>query len=343
MPGMYDTYELNRTVERLRTVPTLFLDTFFPEVSLSEKEEIYFDIVDNKPRIAPFVHPLREGRVVETEGYDTKSFKPAYIKDKRIHDPFKAIKRRAGEAIGGTLTQDQRMQLNLLTDLQSQRDMLTRRLEIMAAEAIRLGRQTVVGDGINAVVNFGRDAALTVALTTTDRWNDAGQTRQTDFFETWNQLILDRSGVNATVIIMDVGAWNLLKRDTRLDKLLDRNYRGSNATVDMEPRFRVEGAQYKGRLGDYELWVYSHPFIDPATGLMTNIMPANTVIMASPTGVEGVRHFGAIMDLKAGLQPREQFVKSWEQEDPSVRFLLSQSAPLMVPYRTNATLVATVV
>jgi hypothetical protein len=66
-----------------------------------------------------------------------------------------------------------------------------------------------------------------------------------------------------------------------------------------------------------------------------------TVLVGS-TGIDGVRHFGAIRDLKAGIQARQYFVKSWEEEDPSRRFLLMQSAPLLVPYRPNAVLSATV-
>ena len=36
------------------------------------------------------------------------------------------------------------------------------------------------------------------------------------------------------------------------------------------------------------------------------------------------------------------FTKSWLEEDPSVRWLLLQSAPLVVPYRPNAVLCATI-
>jgi hypothetical protein len=89
------------------------------------------------------------------------------------------------------------------------------------------------------------------------------------------------------------------------------------------------------------LYTYSGTYTDPEDGVVKHILPANTVLVGSP-GVEGVRHFGAIRDLKAGIQARQYFVKSWEVEDPSRRFLLMQSAPLLVPYRPNAVLSATV-
>ena len=338
---IYSTAYLSRVVARLRPVPTFFLDMFFPEVITSEKEEIYFDVIDSKPRLAPFVHPLREGKLVEDEGYATKSFKPAYIKDKRIFNALKALKRRAGEDFTGSMTAEQRLQMNLIEALQNQKNILTRRMEVMAAEAIRAGTQTIVGDGINATVSYGRDASLSVTLTSTAKWDDNANTSQSNNFEDWSAILLEKSGFGGTDIVMDAKAWKLLKRDANFAKLLDRNYKGGDGTtLDMNPRAKVEGVQFKGVLGDFMVWVYNHPYVNDS-GSTVNVMPDNTVIMVDRRGVEGVRHFGAILDV-SNLVATEQYVKSWEEEDPSARFLLSQSAPLLVPYRTNATLVATV-
>ena len=58
--------------------------------------------------------------------------------------------------------------------------------------------------------------------------------------------------------------------------------------------------------------------------------------------IEGVRHYGAIKDEKAGFQALDYFQKSWTVEDPAARILLLQSAPLVVPYRVNACLAAKV-
>jgi hypothetical protein len=65
------------------------------------------------------------------------------------------------------------------------------------------------------------------------------------------------------------------------------------------------------------------------------MLPAHTVLLTS-TEMEGTRCFGAIQDEEAGIQAREVFTKSWLEKDPSVRYLLTQTAPLTVPYRVNA-------
>lgn len=84
---IFSTHVLTKVVENLKTPPSFLLDMFFSQELRSDTEEIYFDTQESKPRISPFVSPLMPGKVVEHEGYQTKSFKPAYVKDKRRFTP----------------------------------------------------------------------------------------------------------------------------------------------------------------------------------------------------------------------------------------------------------------
>jgi hypothetical protein len=94
-------------------------------------------------RLAPFVAPIVAGKVVQSLGYETKTFKPAYVKDKRVFDASRPFKRALGERIGGELAPAQRLQLMLAADLSDQLAMLARRQEVMAVEALLTGRVTV--------------------------------------------------------------------------------------------------------------------------------------------------------------------------------------------------------
>lgn len=171
---IFSTNVLAKVVERLHTPSSFLLDTFFPNVQTSDKEEIFFDVTDSKPRISPFVSPLLPGKVVDSGGYQTKSFKPAYVKDKRRFDANIPYKRVAGEIIGGSLSPSQRYERALATTLTDQLENLTRREEVMAAEILRTGQVVVSGDGYpSTTVNFGRDAALTKALTGSATWETA--------------------------------------------------------------------------------------------------------------------------------------------------------------------------
>jgi hypothetical protein len=93
---VFNTAFLIAVVEDLKLPQSWLLDRYFPTVVQSDTEEIKFDVKGGKRRIAPFVSPLLEGKLVESLGYTTKTFKPAYIKDKRVFDSEQPLKRAAG-------------------------------------------------------------------------------------------------------------------------------------------------------------------------------------------------------------------------------------------------------
>ena len=124
---IFNTHVLSKVVEKLDRPSSFLLDVFFGQEQTEEMEEIHFDIDQSKPRLTPFVSPLVAGKVVDDEGFTTKSFKPAYAKDKRRFDTNRPFKRSIGEKIGGTLSPQQRLDANLSRTLTKQLENLTRR------------------------------------------------------------------------------------------------------------------------------------------------------------------------------------------------------------------------
>ncbi len=339
---IFSTHVLAKVVENLPTPASFLLDTFFPNVQTSDKEEIFFDVTDSKPRITPFVSPLLPGKVVDGNGYQTKSFKPAYVKDKRRFDANIPYKRTAGETIGGSLSPAQRYERALATTLQDQLDNLTRREEVMAAEILRTGQVIVSGDGYPAnTVSFGRDAALTKALTGSNTWSTSGS-KPLDNLEDWAADIQNKSGTVAKTVVMDPDAWKIFRANASVEKYLDYR-RGTSNTLNADPFMRGKDskARYVGSIGDFDIFVYNDSYINDQ-GVLTNLFPSKTVILGAKDGLEGTRCYGAIHDEKANWTASRYFTKSWVEEDPSVRWLLLQSAPLVVPYRPNACLCATI-
>jgi hypothetical protein len=341
---IYSPAVLNRVVQDLKStvISPFLLNRFFGEVSLSTNSDtIYFDTLVGKPRLAPFVLPTVEGQIVESLGYVTNSFKPAYIKDKRVHEAGKAVKRAPGMPIGAPLSTAQIAALNLAADSEDQIQMVDRRLEVMAAEVLRTGKVTVTGEKYpTTVVDFGRDAALTVTLTSTARWNDAAPT-PVDNLETWAGLIRDKSGSAAVDVIMANNVFSVFRKDDDVKELLDKNKNLSPRTnLDGGPTAPIRGAQYKGQVGDFDIWVYADSYVDE-NGAGQKYLPDDYLLMVGPE-LEGVRHFGQIKDEEAGYQALDYYQKSWIQPDPSIRYLMLQSAPLVVPYRVNASLSAKV-
>ena len=92
--GIYDTgtmMEVQRSPLLAPEVKAFWLK-WFPRTYLSPDQKIYFDEIDtNERRLAPFVAPNVQGRVLRDKGFSTKSFRPAYVKPKHVVDPTRAM------------------------------------------------------------------------------------------------------------------------------------------------------------------------------------------------------------------------------------------------------------
>jgi Phage major capsid protein E len=102
-----------------------------------------------------------------------------------------------------------------------------------------------------------------------------------------------------------------------------------------------QGGTFMGRIDGMNHFVYVDYYIDPLDNTEKAFLPDGTVMLLTPQ-IEGTRAFGAIEDEDAGFQSLSHFPKSWKEDDPSARYLMMQSAPLIVPTRVNASFSATV-
>ena len=333
--NLYTTAMMVAIVQELISTPAWLLDRYFTYEVRSRTEEIHFDKISRKRRIAPFVSPLVEGKLMQSQGFKTDTFKPAYIKPKTPIDPSRAIKRIAGERIGGELSPMQREQLILAMELADHVDMINTRLEVMAIEELQTGKVTISGEKYpTVVVDFGRDAALTpTALSSTARWGQSAAA-PLDNLQTWAGLTLNASGAATRDVIMGVDVWNVFRKDPEVKAELAL-YRG-NSTMTQDAVF-TNGGVFMGTIQGFNIFVYSNVYEDDA-GSPVNMWGTNKVVMTSKDDLFGVRAFGAIRDEEAGYQALPYFPKSWVEKDPSQRILLTQSAPLLVPERVNASL-----
>ena len=339
--SLYDTRVLVAVIPHLLTSTMFFSSRYFGNVIESEEEEIEVDLMIGARRMAPFVSPLVQGKIVENQTYQTRTFKPAYIKDKRRFDPTRPLKRRAGERVGGgEMSPGQRERAAINETLQDQLEMVERRLEWMAVQALLGGTVTVSGEGYApVVVDFQRDANNTVALVGAARWGEAGVSPGQDI-EAWCLQVLQSSGVVVEDIVMTNDAWRLFKADTYVKDDLNTDLRGTGSSLNQGPSVK-QGAQLKGFWGELAIYVHNDWYIDPDDNTEKPFLPSNTVMLLS-SQIEGRRQFGSIIDPEFAYQAMAFAPKSWIEKDPAVRWMMMQSAPLMVPFRPNASFTATV-
>jgi hypothetical protein len=341
---IYDTIELVAVVSNLKTPSSFLLDMFFPQTITSDTEFVAIDVDVGKRRMSPFVSPLVEGRLVEQRRIQTNVFKPPYIKDKRAPDLRRPVRRMIGERIGGTMTGEEREMANLAFEMNDQIEMLTRRLEWMAASALTTGTVTVAGDGFpTQLIDFGRDPTLTLALAGTAQWTNAnvvtstggpGTASPVGMIETWQHNILKKSGALVTDIIFTTSAWTGFMADPLLKGAIYYPRLG-DAGNNIDPGSRIApGAAYKGHWGQYDLWLYNEWAVDE-NNFEKPLIPDGMVVLAGQA-MQGIRAFAQIIDPDFNYESMPYAPKVWTNKDPAQRFIMMQSAPVVIPSRVNA-------
>jgi hypothetical protein len=326
---LYETHEMIGVIERLPPLTTYWLDLCFPGLVASDSEFIDFDLVDKGRRLAPFVAPTVQGVPMVAQGYSTRKFKPAYIKPKDTFNPTRVLQRRAGEPFGGTQSPQQRRDAILADILDEHRKGIVRRWEWMACRAAVDGSITIAGDNYPTVnLSFGRNASNTKVLVGTALWSDTTNSNPLADIESWNQEMFDRCGSGIDRITFTPTAWT----ETR---------RGSENAIETGPG-KAAPFQYRGQLKSaaIDLYVYNDKYEDNQ-GASQSFLTAGDIVLTS-NAVDGVRAFGAIMDDDANYKSMPIYPKMFKVPDPSGVFVMSQSAPLMIPRRPDATMKITV-
>jgi len=259
------------------------------------------------------------------------------------------VRRMIGERIGGDMSGLEREMANLEFEMADQIDMITRRLEWMAAQALRTATVTITGDGFpTVVIDFGRDPALTVALSGSGVWGytagfnaDGKDPVPVKSIEAWQHQILKSSGATVTDILFTTTPWELFLNAEGVQGAIYYPKLGDFGN-SINPGAQInKGAVYKGRWGQYDLWVYNDWYVDDVTNVETMMIPDGTVIMSGPD-MMGTRAFGQILDPEFNYEALPFAPKTWVEKDPAQRLILMQSSPVVIPSRVNAALAATI-
>lgn len=330
------------TTALLGVLPTLdrpnawLRDTFFSDPIQFHTTEIAFDKLKMRRKLAPFVSPRVAGKARQARGRQVSTFEPAYVKPKDEISPDENFVRLPGEMLGGDLSPDQRYMLNVNQKLADQDAEITRREEWMCAQIMQAGKVVVVGEDYpEQEVDFARDASLTDQLLTTARWGETGVKPLNDI-RGWGTEVAVLSGGVATDVVFGAESAALFQADADVREILD-NRRQADGMMQLGPV--STGAQdmvaaYLGSIGQYNFWQYTQKFEDEAGGLQ-DFWPDHAVGVVAKAAHNGAMCHGAIRDNSA-LRAMPRYPKMWPEQDPSVDFLMTQSAPLPVPREPNA-------
>lgn len=334
--------------EQAMTPPSSYwLDLCFPNTVNFTDEYIDFSKLTDTRKLAPLVVPTAQGRPLYSAAERLSRVKPAYVKPKDAVTASRMIQRAAGLGELNTNTDwspQQRYNAIVADILRTHRRAIERRWEWLAAQAVIYGSVTLEGEAYpTTIVDFERDAGHSITLGSGSRWGDSGVSI-IENVESWKTMMRRaKFGGPTNRLTVGADAWEVMRADDELRALLGLDLRTSNNGLSMNLGVR-EGLDVEkvGTInGTTEIYVYSDYYHDE-NGDVLPFMDPRDVVLTGP-GVQGVRCFGAIQDINAQFQALAMFPKMWPEQDPSATFIMTQSAPLMVPVNPNVTLRARVV
>lgn len=339
---IFDTRTMLAAVEQMHTPSTFLLNTFFAASETFPTKTVDVDIVKGGRKLAPFVSPRVKGKAVERDGFISSNITPAYIKPKMETNAEQLLKRSPGQNPYATQTPGERAAIQLGKDLSSLHDQITRREEWMAASALSTGKVIVKGDGVDMEVNFQMPTEHNIT-SLTDKWGTA-TADPIGNLRTWARQVMKKSGRRPTHAVLSGAAQDAFMRSEQVHKLLNTR------RIDMgmiNPQNMPEGVVYLGYLNDpgIDLYAYMEWALNPETDELEPMIAEGQILMGS-NQAQNKRLYGAIQDVQAietGMVEAARFPKTWEEQDPSARWLMLQSAPLPALLEPDAFLTAKVI
>ncbi|MDY0207463.1 MAG: major capsid protein [Pseudomonas sp.] len=339
---IFDTRTMLAAVEQMHTPSTFLLKTFFSAEETFATKTVDVDIVKGGRKLAPFVSPRHQGKVIERDGFTSSNITPAYIKPKMETNAEQLLNRSPGLNPYATQTPGERAAIQLGKDLSELNDQITRREEWMAASALSTGKVIVKGDGVDMEVNFQMPVEHNIT-SLADKWGTAAADPIGNL-RTWARQIMKKSGRRPTHVILSGAAQDAFMKSEQVHKLLNTR------RIDMgmiNPQNMPEGVVYLGYLNDpgIDLYAYMEWALNPETDELEPMIAEGQILMGS-NQAQNKRLYGAIQDVQAietGMVEAARFPKTWEEQDPSARWLMLQSAPLPALLEPDAFLTAKVI
>lgn len=349
-PYLLETRQLAAVYNRVRARPRFMSQMISSPQVFMDTDSIEMDISESGTGMAPFVRSNAPGIATRREGFQTKTFRPAYIK---MRDGITIADNQPSWYPGErfpwrTLSMQQKFNLTRAHIINTHSIMKEIREEWMVTQLARTATFNVSFQGSSGQVqevfpmDYGRNPALTVTPATL--WNQAGANPISDL-EGWFQTLVDEYEGSVTDVIMgrDVVSHLVMHEQmTNMDnangRLLAANFDTSRLTYEMNDSVREYGT-YRG----VRYLTYSGRYHDANGERQYLIKPSEVLILARRDDIsQGMMLRGRIRDLETMDRNVDMFQKEWETKDPSGITFLSHASPLSATMDPNFAVLATV-
>src|SRR5699024_3349098 len=344
MPNaMFDTRTMMQALDLAPQAETWLRDRYFSNVKEFDTAKLEIDVRKGKRRMAPFVHPKIGGKTVERQGYRVDTFEAPEVSPDMVTTADQMLQRSIGENVYGATDPNTRAARQLGEELVELDEIITRREEWMASQALFTGGIEVKGEGYDEVLSYWpTDPAERpyLELAAGDRWNEATSDPLLDL-RTQSRAIRQGSGINPTEVILGTDALEALLANETFAKQLD------NRRIDLghiDPQRLPNGVTYWGyhKGAAVDIYTYDEWYLDEETGEETPMVPLKSALLGSPN-VRTTMAYGCVTLMRgSGDNAAPEFYAarrvpdSWTQrKNPAGRIVQIKSRPLPIIHQID--------
>lgn len=292
----YTTRDLLEVVQGPKfKAPSYFRDTFFGNVRISRAKEIMFDKLPNGDRaVAPYINRRVGGKRIELQGYSTEMYTPPVVGNSFVVTPEDGFLRAPGKTEYEATGSDTFLDYQIKDGLTRIENMISRREELMCAQALINGHIEVKGEGVEDDIQYWSqlDTAEQPVLNLGTKWTESTSALQVmKDLSAAADVIVERCGQAPTRLICGARVYQTLLAILGESKVLDiRNANlGSVAPAD-----RGAGIRYLGYLPEpgVEIVCYSGRYAG-ADGNVAKLIPDDTCVLVA-SNLDTVMAYGAM-------------------------------------------------
>lgn len=338
----FEPRSLARMIEIRKRPVNWYLDTYYTGGAEQHGTPlVQLDVLIGGQKMAPIQRPTDHSKLIARDAAAEKLIRLPYMKPGRATNAQEIISRRAP---GSHLYSDRDLvgaaQRQIGRDIEDLDDMIWRRMEYMAARGCITGKTPLVSLdeqgavlGIDAEVDWGMPGGHLVTIgNASEKWTHADSDPIANL-RAWGALIAAAAGVSATVATLGAEAAAALIAHADIQKLLDVR-RIEAGTLELR-EMQVEGVNYLGRLAGIDLYEDLRTYAADQTGTATPYTPTDRVVLGSRRAQNRV-HYGPVVDLKCPAPMTQRWVKTWETDEPSQRFVAVHCSPLPALHQPDA-------
>lgn len=345
--SIYEPRTMGRLISKMPPAHTFLRDTFFKNRETFVTKSIDVDFVKGSRQVAPFVHPVIGGEIIKNKGYETKTYTPTLVGPEKLTTVDDILTRSPGEQLYSAKTPAQRAIEKMARDFRELDDAITRREELMCAQALVTGQIPVIGKGLNEVIDFGFTNKETIS-TASKKW-DAATADPIGDLKRWHKAVQRTGFTNCNICIMADNVATAFINNEKVQKLLDtRNY---NLAV-IQPAMLDNGVTYIGTIPGLGMSIYTYnewyldDWTDPANPTEKPMIPDDMVLLLSSNSQYSM-YYGAVAigdenTKEIRVVEGARVPDTWLKRRPIRRFFGLYSAPLSVPHEVDSWFVAKV-